>query len=384
MSSAPGHPPANHSSQRILLATITDWTGIARLPALLARLGVAVEAIGPPGCRLLQSSWVQPHPLQGNDPVSWTQQILTFVKTQGARFHWLCAVDDELVLQLQPHQSLPEAQRLLPVTGQGLDFLVSKFAFPVLAARNGLPVPRTFAHRDRDQLLTFAQKIGFPLLVKREVGTAGRSVFRADDPVQLQTILAGLTQDRALALQQFIHGRVFGATAVWFRGTLLAWLGFEKIRCHPDAFGPACVIRLCAPADMEVLLQQLGRVSGFHGLGGADFMRDENGRLLLLEQHPRPNSQFLFAAQAGVDLLGALRALIAGRGDFPLQRPEIAEPRWLPMFPQEAERQLAAKQWGALRRWLLSSRYGERIPWDDPDLLTADLARLQRLHGEQS
>ena len=57
--------------------------------------------------------------------------------------------------------------------------------------------------------------------------------------------------DQALALQPFIEGRVYGATAVWRRGELLAWLGFEKIHCWPGDFGPASLIRLCAPPDME-------------------------------------------------------------------------------------------------------------------------------------
>lgn len=367
------------SAPRVLLATFADWSGVARLPALLGQRGIAVDVIGPRHSRLLHSSWVRALPLT-DDPSRWLQQVLDFATQHQSRYQWMSAVDDELVLHLHGHQSLPAVQRLLPVVGPGLEYLVSKFAFPVLSARNRLSVPRTFIHRDRNELLAFAEKIGFPLIVKRETGTAGRSVYRVDGMGQLQQMLAELKQDRSLALQQFIAGKVFGATAVWHKGELLAWLGFEKVRCWPDAFGPASVIRLCAPTDMEVMLRQMGGLSGFHGLGGADFIRDEQGRLFALEQHPRPNSQFVLAEQAGVDLMGALQSVIEGRDDFTFQAPAIVDSRYLPLFPQEVERQVAHQQWKSLRRWIHVNRYRDRMPWSDPGLMTVELARLQ--HSE--
>lgn len=363
------------SAPRILLATVADWSGIARLPALLGQRGIAVDVIGPRCSRLLHSSWVRAFPLVG-DPSRWLQQVVDFVTQHHPRYQWMSAVDDELVLHLHGHQSLPAVQRLLPVVGQGLEYLVSKFAFPVLSARNRLAVPRTFIHSDRGELLAFAEKIGFPLIVKRETGTAGRSVFRADSLQQLQHVLTGLTQHRALALQAFIPGKVFGATAVWRKGELLAWLGFEKVRCWPDAFGPASVIRLCAPTDMEMMLRQMGMLSGFNGLGGADFIRNKQGRLFALEQHPRPNSQFVFAEQAGVDLIGALQSVIEGRDDFTFQAPANVDGRYLPLFPQEVERQVAHQQWKSLQRWIHVKQYRDRMPWLDPGLLAVELARL--------
>ncbi|HEX4937520.1 MAG TPA: hypothetical protein VFX11_02530, partial [Candidatus Kapabacteria bacterium] len=175
-------------------------------------------------------------------------------------------------------------------------------------------------------------------------------------------------------------------TAIGQQGRLLAWLAFEKIRTWPGRFGPASMVRLCAPPQMQGMLEKMGQMSGFHGLGGADFMRDENGNLFALEQHGRPNGQFVLADQVGIDLPALLRTLILGSehsGEVitSLQRvqpPQIRDTHWLPLFPQEAERQLAQGQWRTLRRWLLHPRYRAMLPLDDPALLDAELRRLQQ------
>lgn len=378
--------PAQSPEYRVLILLGADWSGINRLPPLLRQAGFGIDVFCGRDCRLSTSQHVTAHISQATNYSDFVADVGAFLARNQRAYCWTLVADDPLLLALSAHRQQEWVQALLPASGSGLDFLLSKLAFPILAARAGIRVPKSVVQRDPDALKAAAEILGYPLILKRPQGFSGQSVFRIESRAHLDAALQALKADAALLLQEQITGVEIGATAIWQQGRLLAWLAFEKIRTWPGRFGPASMVRLCAPPQMQGMLEKMGQVSGFHGLGGADFMRDENGNLFALEQHGRPNGQFVLADQVGIDLPALLRTLIlgpehSGEAITPLQRvqpPQIRDTRWLPLFPQEAERQLAQGQWRTLRRWLLHPRYRAMLPLDDPALLDAELRRLQQ------
>lgn len=378
--------PVQSPEHRVLILLGADWSGINRLPPLLLLAGFAVDVFCARNCRLSASQHVTVHVSQAATFSDFVADVGAFLARNETTYCWTLVADDPLLLALSAHRQQEWVQRLLPASGAGLDFLLSKLAFPILAARAGIRVPKSFVHRDPDTLKAAAEQLGYPLILKRPQGFSGQSVFRIESRARLDAMLQALQADAGLLLQEQITGVEIGATAIWQHGRLLAWLAFEKVRTWPGRFGPASMVRLCAPPQMQGMLEIMGQVSGFHGLGGADFMRDEIGNLFALEQHGRPNGQFVLADQVGIDLPALLRTLILAsehtnqqfRPEQPVQSPQIHDTRWFPLFPQEAERQLAQGQWRTLRRWLLHPRYRAMLPLDDPALLDAELRRLQQ------
>ncbi|HVK98413.1 MAG TPA: hypothetical protein VM553_01300 [Dongiaceae bacterium] len=381
--------PAPADAPRILILLGSDWSGINRLPPFLRQAGFEVDLFCARQCRLAASNQVRAHVSAATHFTDFVADIGRFLAQSSARYRHVLVADDPLLMALSAQRQHPWAQALLPATGQGLDFLLSKLAFPILAARVGIAVPRSSVQRDPSALRAVAEQLGYPLILKRPQGFSGQSVHRIDSPARLDGAIQAFRQDGAWLLQEWISGREVGATAVWRHGRLLAWFGFEKVRTWPGRFGPASVVRLCAPPQMQLMLEKMGQVTGFHGLGGADFIRDDNGNLFALEQHGRPNGQFILAEQAGIDLVAALKTVFAGTDidsnggePMPTQMPRIQNQHCFPLFPQEAERQLSQQQWRTLKRWLHQPRYNAMLPLQDPPLLQAELERLQRLHQE--
>lgn len=383
--------PAPSPEHRVLIVLGADWSGINRLPPLLRQAGFAVDVFCARNCRLSASQYVTARVSQAATFSDFVADLGAFLVRSQTTYCWKLVADDPLLMALSAHRQQEWVQSLLPASGPGQDFLLSKLAFPLMAGRAGIRVPKTVVHHDPDALRAAAEQLGYPLILKRPQGFSGQSVFRIESPVQLASALQAFKKDSATLLQEQIAGVEVGATAVWQRGRLLAWLAFEKVRTWPGRFGPASMVRLCAPPQMQEMLEKMGQVSGFHGLGGADFMQDASGNLFALEQHGRPNGQFILADRVGIDLPALLRTLILApehtnqqhRPQQPVQSPQIHDTRWIPLFPQEAERQLARGQWRTLRRWLLHPRYRAMLPLDDPPLLDAELRRLQQLAQAQ-
>jgi predicted ATP-grasp superfamily ATP-dependent carboligase len=188
-----------------------------------------------------------------------------------------------------------------------------------LAARHGMPMPRTaFAHNAED-VAAFSRDAAFPCLLKPkhfrewlrcapDHPLYARKIAIAQSPEELQTIYAqaaGLDAD--VILQEIIEGPDYGKRVYLScydaAGQRIAHAMLRELRCDPLGFGPASVTEpIDDPAVDEVCDRWLRNI-GYVGLCEIEIKQDtRDGRFKLIEANARLTGSGDAAPYAGVDL----------------------------------------------------------------------------------
>ncbi len=243
--------------------------------------------------------------------------------------------------------------------------------------------------------------VGWPVLLKRPLGTAGAGLTvcrdepeltRAVDevlargaahrpavvalpdlaqaPQQMKRYVRHLIEDpQALAtpepqdgasLQRFLDGTPAMYALAALDGRVLAGFAALKVRVHPPRTGPSSVVRLFAHDGMTATAAALIRRFHFNGFASLDFVLEpENGRAVFLECNPRPSPVAHLGALAGPDLCRALHDGLEGHEPAP--SPPVRE-QTVALCPQETRRDPESP-------FLVENLHD--VPEDDPELLEA-------------
>ena len=80
-----------------------------------------------------------------------------------------------------------------------------------LAEKAGVPRPETHIVASVDAAHTAAQRVGYPAIVKLDMGSGGSGVFKVDTPAEMNEVaarhLTGPDRERAILVQELIPGR---------------------------------------------------------------------------------------------------------------------------------------------------------------------------------
>jgi D-aspartate ligase len=188
-----------------------------------------------------------------------------------------------------------------------------------LAAKHGMPMPRTKFVKSAEDLVAFANSAQFPCLLKpihfREWQgfpsghpLSHAKVSIAQTPAQLLDIwqLASAINPNVIA-QEIIQGpdtskRVYLAC---YDGSnrRIATAMFRELRCNPMGFGPATVTEPVVDPETDEVCDEFLRSVGYSGICEIEMKRDSrDGRVKLIEVNPRLTGGGDAAPYAGVDL----------------------------------------------------------------------------------
>jgi predicted ATP-grasp superfamily ATP-dependent carboligase len=184
-----------------------------------------------------------------------------------------------------------------------------------LAARLGIPVPRTTPVEDPAEAASAAQELGWPVVVKPRLSRLYRNgsvsafhVAYAPDARGLATELGRLNGSPVL-LQEYRRGTGLGVELLTHRGRLLA--AFQHRRMHEVPIsGGASAFRESVPLD-PVLLEhsmQLLRELDWTGLAMVEF-RVDDGEATLMEVNGRIWGSLPLAVKSGIDFPARLADL---------------------------------------------------------------------------
>lgn len=181
-----------------------------------------------------------------------------------------------------------------------------------VAARLGIPVPRTFALPDAGAVEVQAARLTFPLFFKardkidhgRRHGGTDFGVGRHPDLAALRAaFVADPAHGREYLFQEYCPGHDVLLSLLLHEGRVLAAFQARSLRTWPST-GGVTVLTRSEPVD-PVLREQLAallREIGWEGLAQADFRRDPaTGRTVLLEINGRFWGSTFAAVQAGID-----------------------------------------------------------------------------------
>ena len=216
---------------------------------------------------------------------------------------------------------------------QGL--LATKETQYELAAKHGMPMPRTMLLNSAEEVAAFANAAQFPCLVKplhfrewqqfpSKHPLSYAKVSIAPTPARLLEIwrLASAISPNVIA-QEIIQGpdtdkRVYLA-CYDSRGRRIANAMFRELRCNPMGFGPATVTEpVVDPETDEICDRFLGSI-GYSGICEIEVKRDmRDGRVKLIEVNARLTGGGDAAPYAGVDLCWLHYLDLIGKNPAPI------------------------------------------------------------------
>jgi formate-dependent phosphoribosylglycinamide formyltransferase (GAR transformylase) len=269
-----------------------------------------------------------------------------------------------------------------------------------LAQEEGVRVPKTGVIANSSDLREWADRVGFPMVLKANNTSGGEGVRvvhtleeaeRAFRILQAPPLLARaakralINQDLRLVwpsllrtrsvvnAQEFVPGREATSLVACWKGTVLASLHFEVLKKR-DSTGPATVVRVIEDADMAVAAKKIVSRLQLSGMHGFDFMLEAHtGNAYLIELNPRTTQVGHLTLGPGRDLPAALYASVTGQ---PIQEtPKITENDTIVLFPQEWIRNPASPY--------LRSGYHD-VPLEEPELVRSCLRTRQKRKAWQA
>jgi predicted ATP-grasp superfamily ATP-dependent carboligase len=364
----------------VLIVSSQDWLGLSRLPATLHRASCRIHVFGPPGGAIYRARFVR-HILAPAAVPQLIEALRAHLAQHPDTYQWVIFGDEPSLAEAAKRRQEQWLQRWLPVSphGDALEVVTSKARFAEACLTAGLPFPRTRVCWNAAEVQAAAAEAGYPLMLKTPSGLSGWGVRKADAPDALEAAYQPWKDVRPLLVQEFLKGRVGTCEILYDRGQPLCWFASYLDKCWPGDYGPSTVRAVMTHPQMETLLQRLGRLTGFHGLCGIDWIHDlERDALTILEFNPRPTPCYHLGWFAQVDFAGSIRAWL--KGTLLIQRP-TPHRTGLPvvyLFPQHIIRCLGTDNLRDLVNWL-PGLGSHDTPWSEPRLMIRHLRRITKL-----
>lgn len=315
----------------------------------LGRRGVPVVLLGSSGSPGMKSRFGFPLPIDGLGPEQLVARLLQLGEMLPTRGVLLPTRDAHVLLLSRHAEALARCFRFTPVRADILEALADKRLQYGLAARHGIPTPRTLSLERAGDLDRVPGEIGFPCVLKpaysdewsryrsdQPHGSQPGKVLVAHDREQLARAYARLTAVcQGVCAQELIAGGADQLYAVYAHcepaGTPSALFVRRKWRDWPVDFGSGTYSESVVDPQAEALARRLlGRI-GYRGLANIEFKRDpRDGALKMIEFNVRGASQLALAVDSGVDLPFAAYSALAGNvGDATRPMPQRAGVRWI-------------------------------------------------------
>jgi UDP-N-acetylmuramoyl-tripeptide--D-alanyl-D-alanine ligase len=365
----------------VLLVAPDDRPANSRLAGVLARAGCRVALLGDPKGIVAHSRYVAERIACPYEPAALIDALSAAVHRlgTGGRSPWVIFTDEtglSAAADALANKPEPWLIDLLPTSPERLDLIRSKSPF-VTAARGVVTIPRTEVVTSRDQAITAAQAMGFPVILKSSAGMGGRHVRQARFSTEAGAMFDDLTSHGPVLVQEFVAGRLGATGLLYDHGEPVAWINAYVPQTWPGPFGPSCVRRFFVDPALEQIARDLGRLMRFHGFCGFDWIQENlTGTYKVLEFNGRPTPGYHLGHVSGVDFSMAVAAMLKGerlvqRPMPPTRRPSVY------LFPEHLTRCVNERKPLGLIRWLpFAARHD--VPWDDPALLTRYVPRIAR------
>lgn len=203
--------------------------------------------------------------------------------------------------------------------------LSSKASLAAICDDAAVPYPASMASEDPTDLVSFAEDIGFPVIVKapepfarlHESNTMRTQVVSSR--AGLQQLILQWPIGRPMLVQQFLDP---DRVEFWYSAGLAgpdapSWHSFtgRKEVAYPTRTGVGTYSVAIRNPDLARLTADLCTHIGFHGPYDSDWAHDPmTGRTWLVDFNPRRGAQFrLFTTTTGLDILRAAHLSITGR-----------------------------------------------------------------------
>ena len=376
----------------VLLALIeTTWLGTARAPRMLARAGFNVAVLAPVESLTARSRYIRR--LGAVDaratPLEWLEAFARMVEDVSPS---IVVPGDEMALRLlfklvrDPPPAWSPARRervaslVVASLGDPRHYLTSidKTLLPEAAAAAGVRVPAHAVVATVDAAVAAAERLGWPVALKRRMGFGSTGVAFAESIDAVAAEAARLLRPEMLdfgefvaprlLVQAFLRGPHHSEALVAVGGRVLAGFAWQRHVLTKPVNGQTSVLRFVDSRETRDFSERLGAALGLTGFYNVQFIVDPDaGGACVLEINRRMITHMHLGERVGCDLGGALFAAMTGAPPAP-NRARIGPDECVAVFPREWLRDPGSP-------WL--DRYPADIPWDEPHLVR-EMARMWR------
>lgn len=307
---------------------VWDYGALATVRTL-GRFGVKVFVLATANeTELLESRYLGAVIGMPLDPAAETTVQVAALNAAVARIGSTCvgiAGDDESAVLLAEQRAHLDARLLTdPVPADLPRSLSDKVALGALAAQAGVPYPASMQSADPAALRTFAEEIGYPLILKspapfeRLQDQAVTSTSVVNSTAELQPYLRAAEAGHDIFVQQYLSGdhvQSWYAAGVSAPGEerLPVWTG-RKLVAHPPQTGIGVVNVALPNPRLARHVADLCQHIGYLGPFDTDWIVDPGrGTARLIDFNPRRGAQFrTFQTTTGMDAVRAAYICLTG------------------------------------------------------------------------
>lgn len=347
----------------LLVSSALDSVGLARFPYLLHKAGCRVTLLSPMDVKVNRSRFVSSHLPSSKQTAEIVLQLKELLNNQPSAFAQVI-IGDELILEaLAPYQGETWLDYCFPVDHRtnALNIILSKHIFYHEMVEAGLAMPYSKVCQGRSAVEEAIKHTGYPVMLKLAQGCAGWAVRKIHNSNEFETAYSELTTtDQPLLVQQFCEGQL-GATDILFdHGVPICWQSSYILECWPTSMFASSARRMMQHPDVEHIITEVGRITGFHGFASVDWIQEtHSNRLFLLEINPRPTPAYHLDNHAGVDFSHSFAQLLSGQPTITPPKPIEASAPLIKMFPQGLYWAVGNRNWRSfIQCW-------QDAPWND-------------------
>jgi hypothetical protein len=327
------------TNHKVLLGISIDALGAARFPQVMAAAGCDVTVVCGPGLAVTSSRHVKKHVRTGRSPREVRLGLENHVAQHPDLYSLVVIGDEPLLRTFLDSPAIPQLARLAPLTAdpEKLAHFLSKVYFSQAAQEAGIPVPRFRVLAEAEDRPRGTWR-GTPTVAKAEESLSGSGVRIIQSAQELADVNASMTE-RPMLFQEYKTGQVGATSALFDHGIPKCWFSYLLRQNWPNPLAAASALEMFWHPEIEPTLVRFGKMTGFHGFCGLDWVLDEStGTPFILEMNPRPTPGLYVSQLAGVDFSAAIADWLDGVDS--VQQPSETASGLRRMFPQNLFRSI--------------------------------------------
>ncbi|MEI6709156.1 MAG: ATP-grasp domain-containing protein [Methylococcales bacterium] len=358
----------------VLLVAGIDAIGLARFPYLLYKAGCRVTLLSPSGFAINRSRFVACHLPTSIEPEARALHLKELLSTQHQSFAQVIIGDEPTLVALANHHGEAWLDGWFPVDhrSKAVETILSKHTFYHEMVNAGLYMPYSKLCQGWIEVEEAVKCAGYPIILKASHGCAGSAVHKVHDSSELEPCYTDLaTTDDPLLVQHFCEGALGATDVLYDHGVPVCWQASYTLESWPTPLSASSARVMMEHPDIEHILSEVGRITGFHGFASVDWIHEKpSDNLCLLELNPRPIPTYHLDRYSGVSFSRSFNQLLSGQRTITPPKPFPQPTPLIKLFPQGLYWAISNQDW---RGFILCWR---DAPWSDPLLLFAYLRRV--------
>ena len=208
-------------------------------------------------------------------------------------------IEEDLTLSFLEYQT-KQSLGMIKFTLPDIDIyrlVRDKFKLSTYCIKNSISVPKVYTLTDPQQY-----NGNFPLLLKPKIGSGSRGIYRVHSSLELTRIAPNSEQN---FLQEILPNSINVEAVNFFaiKGVITSAYGHRRLRTFPSKGGVSVESEYFLEKDTLQEAKNIIRSLKYSGLGMIEFLRDDDGKVRLIEINPRIWGSIILAAKAEPFLL---------------------------------------------------------------------------------